>query len=204
MIGSEGVGTRSPDRLGYPWVLRFLYPINPGYSEFLCGEPWSAVLSDNGGSQRSHLPRTKKFQSVDAVLKRALASVVVRTAQVIARSIAGQVAVQLESELEKRVVRGRDTSTTGPRPRIPAAELTRWVADKRARRVPTFVIQMIGLDTKKKIVAKFGENAVFEKGKPLPAPRVAAAANATAGSKQAPRPGKSKRPVIRKAVAVGK
>jgi hypothetical protein len=25
-----------------------------------------------------------------------------------------------------------------------------------------------GLDTKKKIVAKFGENAAFEKGKPLP------------------------------------
>jgi hypothetical protein len=25
-----------------------------------------------------------------------------------------------------------------------------------------------GLDTKKKIVAKFGKNATFEKGKPLP------------------------------------
>ena len=28
-----------------------------------------------------------------------------------------------------------------------------------------------GLDTKKKIVAKFGEDAVFEKGKPLPKPK---------------------------------
>jgi hypothetical protein len=35
--------------------------------------------------------------------------------------------------------------------------------------VPTFVIEMTGgLDTKKKIVAKFGDGATFEKGKPLP------------------------------------
>jgi hypothetical protein len=48
-------------------------------------------------------------------------------------------------------------------------EITRWVADRRARRVPNFVIEMTGgLDTKKKIVAKYGENVAFEKGKPLP------------------------------------
>jgi hypothetical protein len=53
--------------------------------------------------------------------------------------------------------------------------MTRWIADRRARRVPTFVIEMTGgLDTKKKIVARFGENAVFEKGKPLPRPAKAA------------------------------
>jgi hypothetical protein len=41
--------------------------------------------------------------------------------------------------------------------------------------VPTFVIEMTGgLDTKKKIVAKFGENATFEKGKPPPKPARAA------------------------------
>jgi hypothetical protein len=34
--------------------------------------------------------------------------------------------------------------------------------------VPKFVIEATGLDTKKKIVAKFGPNATFEKGKPLP------------------------------------
>ncbi len=35
--------------------------------------------------------------------------------------------------------------------------------------MPTFVIELTGgLDTKKKIVAKYGENVVFEKGKPLP------------------------------------
>jgi hypothetical protein len=39
---------------------------------------------------------------------------------------------------------------------------------RHARRVPKFVIEATGLDTKKKIVAKFGENAAFVKGKPLP------------------------------------
>jgi hypothetical protein len=47
-------------------------------------------------------------------------------------------------------------------------DLSKWAADRRARRVPNFVIEATGLDTKKKIVAKYGENAVFEKGKPLP------------------------------------
>ena len=48
--------------------------------------------------------------------------------------------------------------------------MTRWVADNRARRVPKFVIEATGLDTKKKIVARFGEDAAFEKGKALPKP----------------------------------
>jgi hypothetical protein len=42
------------------------------------------------------------------------------------------------------------------------------VADARARRVPNFVIEATGLDTKKKIVAKYGPGASFEKGKPPP------------------------------------
>lgn len=55
-----------------------------------------------------------------------------------------------------------------PRPRV---ELSRWVADRRARRVPTFVIRMTGLDTKKQVVARYGAGAVFEKGKPAPRAR---------------------------------
>jgi hypothetical protein len=46
--------------------------------------------------------------------------------------------------------------------------MTRWVADRRARRVPKFVIEATGLDTKKKIVAKYGDGAAFERGKALP------------------------------------
>jgi hypothetical protein len=68
------------------------------------------------------------------------------------------------------------SATRGPRrntARRPRTEITKWVADHRARRVPNFVIEATGLDTKRKIVAKFGDGAAFEKGKPLPKTRAA-------------------------------
>jgi hypothetical protein len=53
----------------------------------------------------------------------------------------------------------------------------RWVPDRRARRVPNFVIEATGLKTKREIVDRFGEHAIFEKGRPAPPPlRVAAPA----------------------------
>jgi hypothetical protein len=83
-------------------------------------------------------------------------------------------------------------------------EMTRWVADNRARRVPTFVIEATGLDTKKKIVAKFGADVVFEKGKPLPP--VAASSGKAEKPAKAPTAAamgkvKAKPPVVRKAAA---
>jgi hypothetical protein len=82
--------------------------------------------------------------------------------------------------------------------------MTRWVADKRARRVPNFVIEMTGgLDTKKKIVARFGEDAAFEKDKPLPPPKPAAERSAKPAA--APKGGaqvvKARPPIVRKAAA---
>jgi len=72
--------------------------------------------------------------------------------------------------------------------------MTRWVADSRTRRVPNFVKEMTGdLDTKRKIVAKFGQNAEFEKGEPVPAAKVAGLEKATA-PQQAPRSVKAKHP----------
>ena len=56
------------------------------------------------------------------------------------------------------------------------------------------MIEETGLDTKKKIVARFGENVVFEKGKPPPAPQAA-----VAPAKQVSRIVKAKPPIIRKA-----
>lgn len=50
-------------------------------------------------------------------------------------------------------------------------EITRWVADARARKVPTFVIEQTGIRTKAGIIAKYGERAAFEKGKPCPRDR---------------------------------
>jgi hypothetical protein len=80
-------------------------------------------------------------------------------------------AARLDRELQNGIARGgrRGATVRATRGARRRADITRWVADRRARRVPKFVIEMTnGLDTKKKIVAKFGNDAVFEKGKPLP------------------------------------
>jgi site-specific DNA-methyltransferase (adenine-specific) len=54
-----------------------------------------------------------------------------------------------------------------------------WVADSKARRVPNWVIKATeGLDTKAKIVDRFGPDARFEVGKALPAALTAAARKA--------------------------
>ena len=59
--------------------------------------------------------------------------------------------------------------------RAQPALVEHWVPDRRARRVPKFVVEATGLGTKREIVARFGEHAIFEKGQPAPPPlRVAA------------------------------
>ncbi len=112
------------------------------------------------------MARTAAASTIDDVVRRTLAAAMTRIAPKIAKSIADAAASQIEHELMGAVSR-RTRSRRGARPRQ-RVEIHRWVADRRARRVPTFVIEMTGgLDTKKKIVAKYGE-ATFEKGKPLP------------------------------------
>jgi hypothetical protein len=111
----------------------------------------------------------------------------------------------LRKRLAEAEVAGRKRAP-GPRAaagrarrRPPRVEMTRWVADRNARRVPTFVIEATGLDTKKKIVARFGENAAFEVGKPLPPVKSADGATAPgAGSERGAR-AKAKAPAVRKA-----
>lgn len=124
------------------------------------------------------MPRTAAAPSIDAIVRDAMEGVVKRASAAIAKAIAEMAAERLDQELQTGVARarGRGGKVARARGRAPArrarAEITRWVADNRARRVPNFVIEMTGgLDTKKKIVAKFGENAAFEKGKPLPKAR---------------------------------
>ncbi len=109
------------------------------------------------------MPRTRSFEDVIA---QALAPVLARFARRLERTLAARV----DSEDERRRVRRRPAAR-GARRRARPAEISRWVADVRARRVPKFVIEATGLDTKKKIVAKYGANAAFEKGKPLPKAR---------------------------------
>ncbi len=117
------------------------------------------------------MPRPSS-SSIDDILRDAMEPVLKRASASIAKVIADMAATRLERELQSGLVRGRGRrgaiGRTGRATR-PRGEMTRWVADRRARRVPKFVIEMTnGLDTKKKIVAKFGPDAVFEKGKPLP------------------------------------
>jgi hypothetical protein len=87
-----------------------------------------------------------------------------------------------------------------PQPSRRVGEITRWVADNRARRVPNFVIEATGLDTKKKILATFGANAAFEKGKPIPPTKVASKPGELTHKGEV----KAKPPVIRKTAAATK
>jgi len=69
-----------------------------------------------------------------------------------------------------------------------------WVADNKARRVPTWAIEMTGgLKTKKAIVERFGPDARFEVGKPLPAILTAAARKALKHPAPAPVPASTQR-----------
>ena len=119
------------------------------------------------------MPRTSSSANLDEIMGAAVDPVVERASAAIARAVAGMVEERLSRELarpKKRELqpRGRRAGASRPRRNV---EMTEWKADRHARRVPTFVIEATQLDTKKKIVAKFGEGATFHRGKPLPAPR---------------------------------
>jgi hypothetical protein len=117
-------------------------------------------------SKEPGMPRTAS-PSIDALVKDALDDVVRRASVSIARTLAELAAERLEVQLRDEVAKaGRGRSPR--RGRRPAGEMTRWAADRRARRVPNFVIDLTGLKTKKQIVARYGDGVVFEKGKPAP------------------------------------
>jgi hypothetical protein len=124
------------------------------------------------------MPRKPAPNSIDALVLEAMEGVVARASRVIAKAIARVVAERLEAELAAGVAAatgagGRRGGRLGRAARgsRQRAEITRWAADRRARRVPTFVIDMTGLKTKKAIVAKYGDGVVFEKGKAAPKPK---------------------------------
>lgn len=113
------------------------------------------------------MARTEAPSSLDAILRDAADKVVARVSAAIARQVGDMVHEQLKRELAN----GRGTPRAAVRRARARGEISRWVADVRARRVPNFVIEATGLDTKKKIVARYGAGAAFEKGKPLPKPK---------------------------------
>ena len=118
------------------------------------------------------MPRQAARNSIDDIVRTAVEGVVKRASLAIARAVAELAEARLDAELARGVARakaGRGRRAGGVRGRSrPRAEITRWAADRRARRVPHFVIDQTGLKTKKQIVAKFGEGGGFEKGKAAP------------------------------------
>jgi hypothetical protein len=120
------------------------------------------------------MPRRAGHASADEVILQAVEAVVQRASVGISRAISEIVSARIDDELKaqvaKALARGGRHRKVAKRA-APRAELSRWVADRRARRVPNFVIEQTGLKTKKAIVAKFGDNAAFEKGKPAPKAR---------------------------------
>ncbi len=115
------------------------------------------------------MPRPAVSTPIDELVRDAMEGVVQRASVQIARTVAQMAADRLEAELGRRALRSvRGGQRRAARPR---SQITRWAADRRARRVPNFVIELTGLKTKKQIVAKFGEGVIFEKGKPAPKPK---------------------------------
>jgi hypothetical protein len=118
------------------------------------------------------MPRSAATPTLDALVREAMEPVVKRASLAIARAVAQMAAERLESELEGSVGRaGRGRARGNGRAGRARGQINRWAADRRARRVPNFVIDLTGLKTKKQIVAKYGEGVVFEKGKPAPKPK---------------------------------
>lgn len=113
--------------------------------------------------------------NAEQIILDAVESVVERASAGISRAISDILAARIDEELRAHVAKAVGKARKGRAPAAgrsaPRAELDKWVADRRARRVPNFVIEQTGLKTKKQIVAKFGDNAAFEKGKPAPKPK---------------------------------
>jgi hypothetical protein len=73
------------------------------------------------------------------------------------------------------------TKAKGPKARKvgnKVGPLTKWSPNKRARRVPLFVIKATGIKTKQGVLKRWDANAVFLAGKPLPPEKKAPKAKA--------------------------
>jgi hypothetical protein len=112
-----------------------------------------------------------------------LQSDIERLARTFAADVTRLVAEAIVAEVQAGLARPAGAGSAGPdRARVPrpprraqATLVERWVPDRRARRVPKFVLETTGLATKREIVERYGEHAIFQKGQPAPPPLRAAA-----------------------------
>ncbi len=142
------------------------------------------------------MARPVNTQSISSIIEEAARPVLARLSRDIAKTIEAASTRMADAAWRRRQRPGNKRS------RRPRGEMTKWVADRNARRVPKFVIEMTGgLDTKKKIVRKYGEDAAFERGKPLPKE---AGTSVRPTGKDAARTVKAKPPVVSKAAASSK
>jgi hypothetical protein len=74
---------------------------------------------------------------------------------------------------------GRPAAGATTKKRAAQKEVTRWSPNKQARRVPLFVQELTGMKLKAPIAARYGDAAIFEKGKPAPKPVAGPSANIT-------------------------
>lgn len=118
------------------------------------------------GSHPLEMTVARLESTMNDIVKAAAEVVVDATAKDLSRRLAELLAAKLNRGAGLRG--GPAAKGAAPRRR---GELTRWVADRRARRVPTFVIEATGLKTKRAIVAKYGDGAAFQKGRPPPKAR---------------------------------
>ncbi|GEJ58180.1 hypothetical protein [Anaeromyxobacter diazotrophicus] len=114
-----------------------------------------------------------------------LQSDIERLARGFAAEVTRLVAEAIVSEVQAAMARpgaaGGGRARAAPTRRLQASQVERWVPDRRARRVPNFVIQATGLSTKREIVDRYGEHAIFQRGHPAPPPLRAAAAPRSTG-----------------------
>ena len=78
-------------------------------------------------------------------------------------------------------------------------EITRWSPNRQARRVPIFVQKLTAFELKRDVAAKYGEDAVFVKGKPAPKPLAGPGGNALHPAKPAKKMMPSKKKGTKKA-----
>jgi len=109
--------------------------------------------------------RNEKLQSDIERLARGFAAEVTR---LVADAIVAEVQAAMARPAGAAAARGERVRAARPQRRLQASLVERWVPDRRARRVPKFVIESTGLATKRQIVERFGEHAIFEKGHPAP------------------------------------